>query len=346
MVGGRHRFRGVNFWNSNLTDGNLEGVELLGADFGLADLSRANLKRGVFTAASFRYTNLTNVNLERSNCSAAHFESAKLNSAILSHAKLGGADFTEASLIGANLVGAELIQARFVNTDLSNANITDCSVYGLSAWDVKLNGAIQANLVVSPKDVPLITVDNLEVAHFVYLLLNNEKIRDVINTIGQKAVLVLGRFSPERKGILDAVAEELRRRGFLPIVFDFEKSQERDFTETIMTLAGLSLFVIADITNPKSAPLELQATIPNYMIPFVPIIQEGESPFSMFEDLQRKFSNWVLETVVYDTKDNLLEGLDDAIIKPALLKHVELISRKTEKMKTRHIKEIINRTSK
>ena len=47
-------------------------------------------------------------------------------------------------------------------------------------------------------------------------------------------------------------------------------------------LAGLSRFVIVDITNPRSAPLELQATVPEYMIPFVPIIQEGEEPFAMF----------------------------------------------------------------
>jgi hypothetical protein len=34
-----------------------------------------------------------------------------------------------------------------------------------------------------------------------------------------------------------------------------------------MTLAGMSRFVIADIANPKSAPLELQAAVPDYMIP-------------------------------------------------------------------------------
>ena len=39
-------------------------------------------------------------------------------------------------------------------------------------------------------------------------------------------------------------------------------------------LAGLSRFVIADITNPRSAPLELQATVPEYMITFVPIIEK------------------------------------------------------------------------
>jgi len=46
------------------------------------------------------------------------------------------------------------------------------------------------------------------------------------------------------------------------MMFDFERSKERDFTETIRILAGLSRFIIADITNPKSSPLELQVTMP------------------------------------------------------------------------------------
>ena len=36
-------------------------------------------------------------------------------------------------------------------------------------------------------------------AQFVYLLLNNAKIRDVIDTVTAKAVLILGRFKGERK---------------------------------------------------------------------------------------------------------------------------------------------------
>jgi hypothetical protein len=51
-------------------------------------------------------------------------------------------------------------------------------------------------------------------------------------------------------------------RLYLPIVFNFDKPETKDFTETVRLLAGLSKFVIADITNPKSSPLELQATIP------------------------------------------------------------------------------------
>ena len=35
----------------------------------------------------------------------------------------------------------------------------------------------------------MITIDNLEVAQFVYLLLHNEKIREVIDTIGQECVV-------------------------------------------------------------------------------------------------------------------------------------------------------------
>ena len=74
--------------------------------------------------------------------------------------------------------------------------------------------------------------------------------------------------------------------GYLPMLFDFDKPTQRDFTETVKTLAGMSRFIIADITNPKSSPLELQATVPDYMVPFVPIQHEDEEPFSMFADLQ------------------------------------------------------------
>jgi hypothetical protein len=36
-------------------------------------------------------------------------------------------------------------------------------------------------------------------------------------------VLILGRFTEERKLVLDALREELRQRCYLPILFDFEK---------------------------------------------------------------------------------------------------------------------------
>ena len=54
------------------------------------------------------------------------------------------------------------------------------------------------------------------------------------------------------------------------MVFNFDKPETKDFTETVRLLANLSRFVIVDITNPRSTPLELQATVPDYMVPFAP----------------------------------------------------------------------------
>jgi hypothetical protein len=111
--------------------------------------------------------------------------------------------------------------------------------------------------------------------------------------------------------------------GYVPIIFDFEKPLDRDFTETIKVLAGMSLFIIADITNPKSTPRELQATVPDYQVPFVPIIQSGEPPFSMFDDLPHKY-NWVLDVLEYSSQDALLAAFEDKVVNRALAKREEL----------------------
>ena len=71
------------------------------------------------------------------------------------------------------------------------------------------------------------TVDSLEVAQFVYLMLNNERLRDVIDSITSKVVLILGRFTPERKAVLDGLRTVFRDEGYLPILFDFDRPAER-----------------------------------------------------------------------------------------------------------------------
>jgi hypothetical protein len=110
--------------------------------------------------------------------------------------------------------------------------------------------------------VPRGPVDNLEVAQFIYLLLKNQQIRNVIDTITSKVVLILGRFTPERKAVLDAIRDELRKRDYLPVVFDFEKPSHCDLTETVSTLAHMAKFVIADLTDAKSLPQELASIVP------------------------------------------------------------------------------------
>jgi hypothetical protein len=127
--------------------------------------------------------------------------------------------------------------------------------------------ATQQNLVITPEGEPEITVDNIEVAQFVYLLLYNQKIR-AIDAITSKAVLILGRFTHERKAVLDALRHELRKRDYLPILFDFDVPATRDITETVTLLARMSRFIIADLTDPSSIPKELEAVVPQLRCPF------------------------------------------------------------------------------
>jgi hypothetical protein len=181
---------------------------------------------------------------------------------------------------------------------------------------------------------------SLRSPQFVYLLLHNEKIRDIIDTIGKKGVLLLGRFTGGRMAVLERLREELRSRGWVPMVFTFDKPETKDFTETVRLLAGMSHFVIADITNPRSTPLELQATVPECMVPFVPILEKGEDPFSMFQDLWVKHRDWVLEPIRYSSVDALVSGLDAAIIRPALATSAELMARKAEQYRIRDIEDI------
>ena len=48
--------------------------------------------------------------------------------------------------------------------------------------------------------------------------------------------------------------------------------------------------------------------VPEYMVPFVPIIEQGEEPFAMFKDLWVKHREWVFEPISYTSVDELCKG--------------------------------------
>jgi uncharacterized protein YjbI with pentapeptide repeats len=321
---------------------NLMRADLRGADLREADLAGANLSEADLIEANLRWAYLWGADLSKANLSRANVVKATLLNARLCDAKLDGADLSNTSIIGANFGGADLSGARLeyaalADTDFMGADLTGCRVYGVSAWNLKLERTKQQNLVITPENEPEITVDNVEVAQFVYLLLHNKKIRDVIDTIGKKGVLLLGRFTESRIQILERLREKLRSLGFVPMVFNFDKPETKDFTETLRLLANLSRFVIVDITNPRSTPLELQATVPDYMVPFAPILQEGEQPFAMFVDLQNKY-DWVLQPVIgYPSVDRLIEVLEDKIVRPAEAKFNELLARRTKQLRIENV---------
>jgi uncharacterized protein YjbI with pentapeptide repeats len=146
----------------------LSGANLTGADLSGADLSEANLSGADLGEAFLVRADLSGANLSR---------------AYLGQARFRGASLYRTNLCRANLWSADLSETTLVQTNFSKANLDDCFIYGIAAWRLNLEGASQLNLIITPSNEPLLSVDNLEVAQFVYLVLNNEKIRDVINTI-------------------------------------------------------------------------------------------------------------------------------------------------------------------
>ncbi len=349
---------GVNFSGEDLWGFNLRGADLSGANFHAADLRGANLSdtdlRGAKFSANLSHMEREELNeldprdWDEINLDAADLRGADLSRAFLSEvnlsgvlcggANLSGADLSGANLnvadfSGANLSGAILHNATLLETNLEKADLTGCSIYGISVWNARLNHAIQSSLIVTRSDEPTITVDNLAVAQFIYLLLNNENIRSVIDTITYKVILILGRFTPVRKNTLEALRMELRKHNYLPVLFDFDKPTSRDLTETVSILAHLARFIIVDLTEPSSAPHEVATVIPQTVVPvqpllaLQPLIVDGKAverrEYTMFEDLRRRY-HWVLPTFRYQDTVDLLVSLKEHIIEPAEEKAKEL----------------------
>src|SRR5258708_7539219 len=336
--------QGVETWNQWRKEHPDERVDLSGATLSRADLSGATLSHTKLSntnlfGADLRNANLNEADLCDANLSGADFSGADLieadlrkadlSGANLSESNLFGANFSEASLHHANLRKANLTRAIIVEANLENAVLSGCSVYGIAAWDMRLEGAKQEDLVITLPNQPMITVDNLQIAQFIYLLLNNKEIREVIDTITSKVVLILGRFTSERKRVLDALREELRTHDYLPILFDFEKPTSRDITETVSTLAHLARFVIADITEAKSIPQELSQIVPFLpSVPIVPLLHSSDREWGMYEHFPRYA--WVLPIYHYHDIDELLHSIQERIITPAEQKVAELASDHTQ----------------
>jgi hypothetical protein len=336
--------QGAEVWNKWRMDNPDEHIELRRANLSEVDLNGANLSEVNLSGANLSGGNLYKANLSEARLIGTKFIQANLIDAKLIQANLSGADLSgvilvkadlcrailvRANLCGANLTEAVLNGAVLVETNLERAILTGCKIYGISAWELKLGDAKQNDLVITKPDRTAITVDNIEVAQFIYLLLHNEKIRHVIDTITSKVVLILGRFTNTRKPVLDAIREELRRSDYLPVLFDFEKPANRDIAETVSTLAHMARFIIADITDAKSIPAELELIVPQLQsVPIMPVILKSDYEYALFERIMR-FPN-VLEPYQYENQEALLASVGENVIKPAEEKADEL-KKKLEK---------------
>ena len=342
--------QGAHLVYAHLDDALLEDAELFNANLEEAQLPRAQMRRVLLrhadiTAANFGDARLHGANLELVDGEDAVFDGAHLFDASFRDARLPSSKYRNAKLIGANfhnanlqdcdmrggdLTRAFLVGARMSGAKLQGATLRGCHIYGLSAWDVAVDATtIQADLVASrpqlqEAEASIIRVDDIEIAHFINLIMKHERIRKVISASICKCVLLLGRFRDDRRPVLDALADCVRAHGLIPMIFDFPRPEERDLVETVTILASLSSFIIADITCPRSVPQEAQAIVPNFMVPFVPILQSGEEPFPTFKSLELRRKLWVLPRVDYDSVETLRETFEALILERAKQKGKEL----------------------
>lgn len=291
---------GFDFSGSNLNrvvarNSFLENCSFDNCDINFADLCFSNFVGCTFRGTSMRVTKI----------GSASFEYCQFDGADLAYCTAQESDFT-----GSRILRSSLNHVRLVQANMSDVLLAETSVYGVSAWDLILDGAEQRDLLITD-DASRITVGSIEVAQFLYLLIHNPKVREVIDTIVSKVVLILGRFSDEQKPTLDHLKKVLKNRGYIPILFDFQGPESRDLTETVSTLAHLSRFVIADLTDPSSVPHELQKIIPGLpSVPVQPLIKKGCRPYGMFEHNRRY--PWVLPVQEYQSND--MEQLVESLI--------------------------------
>ncbi len=298
------------------------------------DLSRANLPRAQLRAANLQQAILNNAILWKADLAEAHLDGAKLREANLRKANFFEAQLPDADLSGANLTGAQL-----VDTNLANAHLDGCYVYGVSVWNATLDGATQLDLVTADMhsssnewklpepDASRPTVDDIEVAQLVFLLQTNKKVRNLVDTLSSKVVLILGRFTAERKAVLDSLKAKLRTENLVPIIFDFEGPGARNLTETVVILAALASFVIADITDARSIPQELHAIVPALpSLPVQPIIFGAQYEYGMFKDFAGYLS--VLPPFRYEDTKHLEDSLKEHVIAPVTRKAQEIAERR------------------
>ncbi len=314
-------FRYVDFTEANLLKSNLKNTSfdlctLQRTRFCYSDLSNCSIKESTGVEADFADVTFKGIKLDRQEFYYCSFVRADFENCNLSKATFYGCDLRETNFSHADLSETDLSGSTLIKTQMDQAILNHCKVYGTSVWEIQGTIKEQNDLIITDEEDIELTVDEIEVAQFMYLIINNSKLRNVIDTITSKSVLILGRFYEERKIVLDAIKSALRKKGYLPILFDFKKPDSKSLTETVSTLAKLSKFVIADITDAKSVPQELAFIIPpNPSVPVVPIIDQAFEEYAMFGHFRQYPA--VLPLHVYASKEELIQNIESVLIAPA-----------------------------
>ena len=323
----------ASLFKANLSQSDLAGANLNGADLTGAFLIKANLSGASLMGACLKGANLGQASLFRAGLAKAVLREASLfksdlTEADLSEADLQGANFQEAvlertDLRRANAANANLCFATLLRTNLEGAVLDNCAVHGTSLWEVVLGETRQSDLDVMPAQQPVLSVDRLQTAQLVGLLLHNEGARRDVFAITLNTVLVIGRFPPERQTVLAALKDSLRRGGYSPVVLDFHLPGGGDKAEMVKILGRMSRFVVADLTEDRRIVETLDAVV--HFLPSIPIqpIGQAEGPGAADESHYGKY-RWVLPFWAFRDPDDLAARFGREVVAPAEQKAAEI----------------------
>ena len=324
----------ANLFKANLSQADLAGANFNGADLTGAFLVRANLSGAGLIGACLKGATLGQASLFRAKLakavlSQASFFKSDLSEADLSAADLEGANLQEAvlertNLRGANLANANLCFATLLKTNLEGAVLDNAAVHGTSLWDVNTADSRQRDLDIMPAQEPVLSVDSLQTAQLVGMLLHHEKARYEVFSITLNTVLVIGRFPPERKPVLQAVKDALRRRDYSPLVLDFHLPGSGDKNEIVKTLGRMSRFVVADLTGDRRISDTLDAVV--HFLPTIPIqpIGQAESGGQGLPDSHWRKYRWVLPLWRFRDPEDLAARIGREVLSPAEEKAAEI----------------------
>lgn len=316
---------------ADLRGANLEHASFLGASLAGADLSWVRATGVKFRAAVLNDAKLSRGTFEHAILTGAGLSHANLNGANFSHAllkdgELYDADLTDTNFNGANLISAQLDGAILHRTSLLGAKLGGASVGLASIRQVRIDSTTKQRGLIADVHVMLDRprgdavmfkeVNDIRLAQFHGAIEEYGAVANLIAAGASEVVLILGRFSPKRKRVLKQLADALSKRGKVPVIYDFPSPAQRELSDTVRFIAGMSQFIVVDLTSASSVPLELQATIPDLMIPVLPIIETNNKPFAMLADLQRRYF-WVQRIVSYRNGEELVRFVDKAIIERA-----------------------------
>jgi uncharacterized protein YjbI with pentapeptide repeats len=198
---------------------NFSGMNLSGVFIGGAFAEGLTLRGSVFENAHFEEGDFS-----RANFGGATFRNTKFNKTILTGANFDGASFVNCNLNRVNLVGASF----------RVKEITETVVYGIAAWDLQTSDEMKQSKLVIERTYELYSdliqqgkvpmmVDDIELAQFVYFLSKHAKMRDTLNILNDRGVLLLGRFKDGGLDRLYSMREWFQHNGYMAMIFDFAR---------------------------------------------------------------------------------------------------------------------------